>query len=299
MSTLGAYLAACGFPVVDTPVLGRAATWDRVRWIVDHHTVSPCDATDAPRMAHYLKTAAGRYPPLCQLFLDQSGRVWVISQQRGGQAEPGRASHMGTGSHPGIPTDRGNETALGIEVQCTGAHPLATHPTMYAALIRLNAALCRRYGLGPDRVIGHKEYNPGKVDPRDDMRVIRAHTAAALAGSPTTPGGDDDMTPEQDSMLRAVHAAIFTGGASTPRNMSLLQLAAGQFPVIRAVDGTERLIPTIQEIADAKTLAMQISARLDAVEKALATVQAGGLDASEVADLVLEGLEAALVKRAG
>ena len=146
-SSLGKYLSRKGFTVEDHPAAGRTTTWDRVRWVFVHHTVSACDPDDEAREASYLKTAEGRFPPLAQIMLGQSGRVWITCEQRPGQNEPGRASHAGFGSFPGIPKDCANQVALGIEVQCKGNHPLSTHEAMYDVLFRLVAALCRRYGL--------------------------------------------------------------------------------------------------------------------------------------------------------
>jgi len=193
--TIGAFLRTQGFAVDDHPVVGRSTPWDRVRWIVVHHTVSACDPADEADEAAYLKTASGRFPPLAQLMLGQSGTVWVLCQQRPGQNEPGRASHAGKGSLAGIRRECANQVALGIEVQCAGTHPLATHPHQYDVLIRLVAALCRRYGIGAAKVIGHKEWSSeGKVDPRDDMATIRADVARALGARSAAPGGAAPVT---------------------------------------------------------------------------------------------------------
>lgn len=184
MTALGGYLKGEGFTVNDSDVpYGRDSTWERVRWLFVHHTASSCDPGGAAGDAHYIKTAEGRYPPLAQVMLGQDQRVYICAKPRDGDAEPGRASHAGEGAYPGIVRDCANQESLGIEVQCSGQHPLAKHAGTYAVLIDLLAALCRRYGLDHSKVIGHKEYSStGKVDPRDDCQQIRRDVKARLAG---------------------------------------------------------------------------------------------------------------------
>ena len=187
MSGLGQYLIAEGVPTSDHPVPGRptSVSWDRPRFIVVHHFVGSEDPGDIGRQVDFLKTGK-QYPPNSQLYVDVLGMTHVICEERAGQKEPGRATHMGGGSYPDIPKDRGNEVCVGIECQNTGYHPLRDQKVLYQALIRLIAALCKRYGLTHHEVIGHKEYNPGKVDPRDDMDVIRADVKRALEGNSDT-----------------------------------------------------------------------------------------------------------------
>jgi hypothetical protein len=182
MTTLGAWLKGQGFSVDDENVpLGRESEWHGVDFLLVHHTVSDCDGSEES-IADYCKYgASGTYPPLCQIVLGHSGKAWITCQQRSGQAEPGRASHAGSGNGYGVPTDSMNAYSLGIECQCDGSHKLATHGTQYTALIRLLAALSRRYDVPIDHIIGHKEWSStGKVDPKDDMDDIRADVAAEL-----------------------------------------------------------------------------------------------------------------------
>jgi N-acetylmuramoyl-L-alanine amidase len=179
-TTLGSFLKAQGHTVVDTDVpYGRDSAWTGVKYILVHHTASPDTGLEAT-IAHFVRTG-GSYPPLSQIMLGQSGKVWMCSKQRTGQAEPGRANHAGKGSWPGVPTDRMNEFSLGIECQASGKYPLSDYPVMYKTLIKLIADLCRRYNLDETKVLGHKEWSTtGKIDPRDDMAKIRADVKAAL-----------------------------------------------------------------------------------------------------------------------
>lgn len=187
MSALGEHLKSKGFVVNDQPVYGRASTWQGVKWLMVHHYAGSESTADSPNEAKYAKTGT-LFPPICQLYLDLTGKVWVISKERDGQSSPGRANHAGAGSYPGISKDKGNEVALGIEVQCDGKHPLRNHQVEYEVLIRLLAELCRRHGLDESKVIGHKEYAPDrKVDPRDDMAQIRREVGILLGNVPITP----------------------------------------------------------------------------------------------------------------
>lgn len=188
-TTLGRWLTGQGFLVDDGDVpLGRESEWHGVDWVLVHHTVSDDDGPESSIASYVRHGGSGTYPPLAQIMLGQSGTVWMCSQERSGQSDPGRASHAGSGQGYGVPVDGMNAYSLGIECQCDGSHKLATHATLYKTLIRLCAALCRRYGLPASHVIGHKEWSTtGKVDPRDDMDTIRADVAAAL-GQPA-PGG--------------------------------------------------------------------------------------------------------------
>jgi len=189
VSTLGAWLKDQGFKVNDDDVpYGRDSTWYGVDWVLVHHTVSDDDGSESSIAGQVRTGGPGTYPPLAQIMLGQSGTVWMCSKERSGQSDPGRASHAGNGAGYGVPVDSMNAYSLGIECQCDGSHKLATHGTLYKTLIELCAALCRRYGLPADHVIGHKEWSStGKVDPRDDMDVIRADVARAL-GQPTSDG---------------------------------------------------------------------------------------------------------------
>lgn len=180
MSSLGQWLRGQGFVVDDNPVPGRQTTWTGVRTIMVHHTAGNESPANEANEARFARTG-GSSPPLYHIVVGVSGRVWMICQQRSGQPEPGRASHAGEGGPAwGMPRDRANEMSLGVSMQCNGSHPLSTHRDAYQILVRLLAALCNRYGLTPAAILGHKEWTPRKIDPRDDMAVLRADVQRAL-----------------------------------------------------------------------------------------------------------------------
>jgi murein DD-endopeptidase MepM/ murein hydrolase activator NlpD len=186
-TTLGQFLVEQGFVVHDTNVpIGRASTWTGVEFLMVHHTGSP-DGNTAASDAAWIRTG-NEDAPLAQLMLDQQGEVWVCCRERDGQPDPGRASHAGRGNGFGVPDDKMNEVSLGIECKADGSKPLSDYPVLYAALIRLLQVLSARYGVENDNIIGHKEWSStGKVDPRDDMDVIRAAVAGDTPEIPPDP----------------------------------------------------------------------------------------------------------------
>lgn len=181
-TTLGRYLKTKGFIVDDTNVpYGRSSTWTKPRYVVVHHAASNESIASEKNLANYVKRG-GDSPPLSQIVLGQSGKVWMCSKQRPGQNEPGRANHAGFGRWPGVARNQMNTCSIGIEVQCNGMHPLNTHAAQYKVLIKLIAQLCKRYGFNETHVLGHKEWSTtGKKDPRDSMNKIRADVKVQLA----------------------------------------------------------------------------------------------------------------------
>lgn len=312
MSRLGEYLKSQGFVVDDNPVPGRTSTWRGVSWIFVHHYAANEDPADSARQANYLRRG-GLYPPNAQLFVDITGKVWVISEERAGQPVPGRATHAGAGSYPGIPTDGGNEVSLGIEVQNTGYHPLSDNAVSYNVLIRLVAALRRLYGLPNERVIGHKEYAgsaQGKVDPRDSMDKIRADVASVysnpgtpvtIAPTPPPPVGDDmylAQTPDGTIYL------ISAGGATPLGSMDTVKAFLGlpNFPPVKAltsaqvsaIDGALRA--SAVERTAARTLAYlndpAKATLLAAIQAAVTELDVAGVDLDALAEKVAAKLSA-------
>jgi len=147
-----------------------------------HHTAGRCTtASTAGEVSH------ARSGGLYQLLVGADAVVYMLTEQTAGQSEPGRAHHAGTGGPwQSVPRDQGNAQIIGVSAQCSGAHPVATHPAQYRVMVDLTAALCRRYRLTSAQVLGHKEWTTRKIDPRDSMAVVRRDVQAALSGP--TPG---------------------------------------------------------------------------------------------------------------
>ena len=105
---------------------------------------------------------------LCsQVFLNRAGVAYVVGA--------GIAWHAGSGQWPGISTNNANQVTIGIEAENNGTEGWSA--AQYGAYVKVCAAICRRLGLGADRVIGHKEWagrSQGKWDPGGmDMNAFR------------------------------------------------------------------------------------------------------------------------------
>lgn len=133
--------------------------------IVAHHTATPAAAKGDYPTLRIVRDGRSDLPgPLAQLGLGRSGTVYVIAS--------GRANHAGVGHWPGI---LGNADTIGIEAEHPGtiSHPWPT--VQLAAYYQLCAALADHLELPTSRIIGHKEWAPGrKVDPIGlDMHAFR------------------------------------------------------------------------------------------------------------------------------
>ncbi|MDN5860326.1 MAG: N-acetylmuramoyl-L-alanine amidase [Pseudonocardia sp.] len=141
-----------------------------VRSIICHHTAGP-PTGDTPSLRVVRDGRAGLPGPLAQVYLSRSGGVYVVAA--------GLAYHAGAVFSP---STQGNLWAIGVEAEATGVDPWP--PVQYDAYARLCAALRRHYGLGTDRVLGHKEVaKPAgrKIDPNFSMIQFRAAVAAVPA----------------------------------------------------------------------------------------------------------------------
>ena len=144
--------------------------------VLIHHTATP-----APRVP----SGSARRPPdlpgpLCHGVITKDGTVHLV----GG----GRANHAGLGdgdvlraviAEKRLPPDNeadtdGNRAFYGFECENLGDGKDPWPEAQLAAMEKAAAALCRAHGWSDRSVIGHLEWQPGKVDPRgfamDDLR---------------------------------------------------------------------------------------------------------------------------------
>lgn len=129
-------------------------------------------------------------PPLANLGIDRSGRLWVVAA--------GRANHNGYG--------RWGNDSIGIEVFCRGGWAGREEPQNAAqqeAGQRASAAILRHLGRSADRCQGHRETDPGrKIDPYAvSMNHYRAEVARLLEG-------EDELTEHQAQLLTDLHVAM-------------------------------------------------------------------------------------------
>jgi N-acetylmuramoyl-L-alanine amidase len=140
---------------------------------------------------HYtgMATCAEARARLCDPAAEVSAH-WLIAED--GSAEPlvdetRRAWHAGAGSWGGVADV--NSASVGIELANPGDAPFP-RPQM-AALERVLAAAMARWGIAPQRVIGHSDMAPARKrdpGPRFDWQgLARAGLAVWPQGAPAAP----------------------------------------------------------------------------------------------------------------
>ncbi|WP_405761594.1 N-acetylmuramoyl-L-alanine amidase [Streptomyces sp. NBC_01420] len=152
--------------------------WGPVNGVMIHHSVTK--GTDAT-----VKLCRDGHPdlpgPLCHGVIAKDGRVHLVGY--------GRTNHAGMGDddvlravvaekkhlpHDNETNTDGNRHFYGFECENLGD---GEDPWPYAqleAIEKVSAAICRHHGWTARSVIGHREWQPGKVDPKGfsmgDMR---------------------------------------------------------------------------------------------------------------------------------
>jgi hypothetical protein len=160
--------------------------------------------------------------PLCHNWLGKTAGLWMIGQ--------GRANHAGLvdgdvvraliAEKSPLPKDNqadtdGNDVLYGLEIENLGNGHDPYPADQYRQAVLWAAAHCRKHGWSEKSVAGHKELQPGKIDPSFDMDVFRADVKKQLAtkvGGAVTPK-PTPSTPRVD-LSRLVQAAKVDPGAS-------------------------------------------------------------------------------------
>ncbi len=170
--------------------------WGPVHGVMIHHTVSSGDDGSVALCYNGHSDLPG---PLCHAVGRNDGKVALVGH--------GRANHAGLGDpdvlqavidETDLPADNeatvdGNRHFYGIEIVNRGDGE-DTYPwVQYVQAVKWATALCRAHGWSEKSVIGHKGWQPGKIDPygpvvgpdgsRFDftMSRFRADVKAALA----------------------------------------------------------------------------------------------------------------------
>jgi hypothetical protein len=152
--------------------------------VMMHHTASR--GTDASvRVCRYGRSDLPG--PLCHGVISKSGTVYLVGY--------GRANHAGLGDSAVLsamkrgrsrPAPRkwdadGNRYFFGFECVNAGTGRDPWPAAQLDAMVRVSAALCRSKGWGASRVIGHKEWQKGKVDPKGiSMTTVRSRVKKRL-----------------------------------------------------------------------------------------------------------------------
>lgn len=175
--------------------------WGPVHGVMIHHTVT----TGVSGTVELCYAGRSDLPgPLCHGVIAKDGTVHLVGH--------GRANHAGAGdgdvlaaviAEAPLPADNeadtdGNTHFYGFECVNLGDNKDPWPAEQVEAVVRASAALCRAHGWGKGgdtSVIGHAEWQPGKIDPRGPgitMSDVRARVAERLTHTPDwNPGGSD------------------------------------------------------------------------------------------------------------
>ncbi|WP_046499342.1 N-acetylmuramoyl-L-alanine amidase [Streptomyces odonnellii] len=159
--------------------------WGPVHGVMIHHTVTR--GTDAT--VRLCKNGHTALPgPLCHGVIAKDGAVHLVGY--------GRVNHAGLGdvdvlraviAERRLPKEReantdGNRYFYGFECENLGDGEDPWPDAQLEAIERAAAAVCRQHGWSAASVIGHREWQPGKVDPRGfTMASLRARVHDRLA----------------------------------------------------------------------------------------------------------------------
>jgi hypothetical protein len=163
--------------------------WGPVHGVMIHHTVTKGTANTVQICRNGY---AGLPGPLCHGVITKDGTVHLVGY--------GRTNHAGSGDDdvlkavigektlpaPNEANTDGNRHFYGFECENLGDGQDPWPAVQVEAMVRASAALVRVQGWGKDgdtSVIGHREWQPGKVDPRGpgvSMPDIRKRVAERL-----------------------------------------------------------------------------------------------------------------------
>ncbi|MFD4736359.1 N-acetylmuramoyl-L-alanine amidase [Streptomyces virginiae] len=158
--------------------------WGPVHGVMIHHTVTRGTAYTVELCREGHSALPG---PLCHGVIAKDGRVHLVGY--------GRANHAGAGdsdvlaaviAEKRLPPDNetdtdGNRYFYGFECENLGDGVDPWPAVQLDAIARVSAAICRFHRWTERSVIGHREWQPGKVDPRGfTMDAMRARIGERL-----------------------------------------------------------------------------------------------------------------------
>ncbi|MFG2971689.1 N-acetylmuramoyl-L-alanine amidase [Streptomyces sp. NPDC048331] len=158
--------------------------WGPVHGVMIHHTVTRGTAYTVELCREGHSALPG---PLCHGVIAKDGRVHLVGY--------GRANHAGAGdsdvlaaviAEKRLPPDNetdtdGNRYFYGFECENLGDGADPWPAVQLDAIARASAAICRYHRWTERSVIGHREWQPGKVDPRGfTMDAMRARIGERL-----------------------------------------------------------------------------------------------------------------------
>ncbi|ONK11525.1 N-acetylmuramoyl-L-alanine amidase [Streptomyces sp. MP131-18] len=193
----------------------HVGSWGPVHGVMIHHTVTTGTDSSVDLCYDGHSTLPG---PLCHGVIAKDGVVHLVGH--------GRANHAGSGdgdvldaviAERTLPPDNqantdGNRYFYGFECINLGDNKDPWPPAQVDAIVRASAAICRAHGWGKQgttSVIGHLEWQPGKIDPRGpgiSMSDVRKRVAERLRHPADWDPEEDDM-PLSDADIEKVAKA--------------------------------------------------------------------------------------------
>ncbi|WP_435834765.1 LysM peptidoglycan-binding domain-containing protein [Streptomyces althioticus] len=186
--------------------------WGPVHGVMIHHTVTKGAKNTVDICRHGYASLPG---PLCHGVITKDGRVHLVGY--------GRANHAGSGDddvlravigEKALPTDNeantdGNRYFYGFECENLGDGKDPWPAAQLEAIEKAAAAVCRYHGWTEQSVIGHLEWQPGKVDPRGfTMASLRKRIRARLTDEPVpAPSTGGTYTVKRGDTLWAIARA--------------------------------------------------------------------------------------------
>lgn len=187
--------------------------WGPTHGVMIHHTVTSGTTSSVELCYNGHSALPG---PLCHGVIAKNGTVHLVGN--------GRANHAGLGdddvlraviAEKALPPDNeadtdGNRHFYGFECVNLGDGKDPWPAAQLLAVERAAAAVCRAHRWSQRSVIGHLEWQPGKVDPRGfTMKSMRSRIGKRLEGAPDGPRPRPAYEPFPG-------ASFFTVGRNSP-----------------------------------------------------------------------------------
>lgn len=173
-STLVKVLRGAGLKVVEVDGWrdnnrNHKGPWGPVHGVMLHHTVTKGTAASVNLCFNGHASLPG---PLCHGVIDKAGTVHLVGNGRANHAGPGDKDVLAAViAEDPLPADNstevdGNRYFYGFECVNLGDNKDAWPLAQVEAMIKASAAICEHHGWGQRSVLGHLEWQPGKIDPR-------------------------------------------------------------------------------------------------------------------------------------
>jgi hypothetical protein len=271
--------------------------WGPVHGVMIHHTVTSGSA----RTVEICRDGYAELPgPLCHGVIAKNGTVHLVGY--------GRANHAGSGDSSVLTavlteeqrlpaatkqdTD-GNARFYGFECENRGDGEDPWPAAQLDAIERVSAAICRAHGWTERSVIGHLEWQPGKIDPKGfTMTAMRSRITARLDNN------QQEEEKEEDDMQLSDQVTL--GDWVAKRWPDDKGLQDGRISVNTALGSGyahARTAATLARVAadNSTHILAQLGAQQATIEKLVEALGTdGGLTAEEIKAAAAAGAQAAL-----